>query len=59
MERLLERDVAKPPVVAQSSTGRKNQDIAIPDEEEDDLPGHEDERELEPTPLAVQVRAFH
>jgi hypothetical protein len=45
LERLLERDVAK------NST-------ALPDDEEDDLPANEDEKDLEPTPLAVVDAAY-
>ncbi|CAG8961100.1 hypothetical protein HYFRA_00002643 [Hymenoscyphus fraxineus] len=53
LERLLERDVAKP-----IKTAEKRLDRALPDDADDDLPGHEDERELEPTPLAVEDAAY-
>lgn len=59
VERLLERDVAKPALPAPLSGGQRKQDRAVPDERDDDLPGHEDERELEPTPLAVEVRTSY
>ncbi|CAG8973389.1 hypothetical protein HYALB_00000152 [Hymenoscyphus albidus] len=53
LERLLERDVAKP-----IKTAEKRLDRALPDDADDDLPGHEDERELEPTPLAIEDAAY-
>jgi Fungal Zn(2)-Cys(6) binuclear cluster domain len=46
LERLLERDVARPTI--SSHTER-----ALPDDTDDDLPGAEDEKDLEPSPLAV------
>ncbi|KAG9238783.1 hypothetical protein BJ875DRAFT_3446 [Amylocarpus encephaloides] len=57
LERLLERDVAKTatgPVNA-ASPGR---DRALPDDADDDLPANEDEKDLEPTPLAVVDAAY-
>lgn len=54
LERLLERDVAKN--AAQHSTSGPSQDSALPDE--DDLPANEDEKDLEPTPLAVVDAAY-
>lgn len=58
LERLLERDVAKPSPVVVGQGGKGRGDRALPDDADDDLPGHEDERELEPTPLAVEVRTL-
>jgi hypothetical protein len=59
LERLLERDVAK------SSLGgggigspTPSQDRALPDDGDDDLPANEDERDLEPTPLATIDAAY-
>jgi hypothetical protein len=53
LERLLERDVAKISSHAQSS-----QDRALPDDEDDNIPANEDEKDLEPTPLAVVDAAY-
>jgi hypothetical protein len=50
LERLLERDVARS--AAQASTS-SNTDGVLPDDADDDLPGAEDEKDLEPTPLAA------
>jgi len=50
LERLLERDVARS---AAASSLAPHADRALPDDADDDLPGAEDERDLEPTPLAV------
>ena len=50
LERLLERDVAKNIAVSSTSSGL---DRALPENEDDDLPANEDEKDLEPTPLAV------
>jgi len=55
LERLLERDVAKNAAAAPLSSG---QDRALPGEEDDDLPPNDDERDLEPTPLAVVDAAY-
>jgi hypothetical protein len=55
LERLLERDVAKNAAAAPLSS---SQDRALPGEEDDDLPANEDERDLEPTPLAVVDAAY-
>jgi hypothetical protein len=52
LERLLERDVARP-----YAPPIKN-DRALPDDAQDYLPGAEDERDLEPTPLAVVDAAY-
>ncbi|KAK0118870.1 hypothetical protein ONS96_011950 [Cadophora gregata f. sp. sojae] len=54
LERLLERDVAKN--AAQQSTSSPSQDNALPEDE--DLPANEDEKDLEPTPLAVVDAAY-
>lgn len=57
LERLLERDVAKS--AAAVSTTSLNQDRALPDDaEEENLPALEDEKDLEPTPLAVVDAAY-
>ncbi|TVY37380.1 Bikaverin cluster transcription factor [Lachnellula subtilissima] len=53
LERLLERDVAKN-AQAQAQT----HDRALPDDADDDLPANEDEKDLEPTPLAVPDAAY-
>lgn len=50
LERLLERDVARSAAQAANSS---QLDRALPDDAEDDLPGAEDEKDLEATPLAV------
>jgi len=55
LERLLERDVAKNAAAAPTFSG---QDRALPDDAEDDLPANEDEKDLEPTPLAVVDAAY-
>lgn len=57
LERLLERDVAKSNLGGVGSPP-PSQDRALPDEAEDDLPANEDERDLEPTPLAVVDAAY-
>lgn len=57
LERLLERDVAKSNLGGVGSPP-PSQDRALPDEGEDDLPANEDERDLEPTPLAVVDAAY-
>ncbi|RDW85024.1 hypothetical protein BP6252_02614 [Coleophoma cylindrospora] len=54
LERLLERDVAKSKTPAPALT----QDRALPDDKEDDLPAAEDEKGLEPSPLAVVDAAY-
>ncbi|RDL34637.1 uncharacterized protein BP5553_07765 [Venustampulla echinocandica] len=57
LERLLERDVAKPvpnPVSMTSSI----HEISVPYDADDDLPPNEDEKDLEPTPLAVMDAAY-
>ncbi len=56
LERLLERDVAKNTVAAPISSS--NKDRALPDDEDDDIPANEDEKDLEPTPLAVMDAAY-
>jgi hypothetical protein len=55
LERLLERDVAKP---AAAQLGLPTQDRALPDDADDDLPANDDEKGLEPTPLAVEDAAY-
>lgn len=50
MERLLERDVARS---AAATSLAPHAERALPDDADDDLPGAEDEKDLEPTPLAV------
>ena len=55
LERLLERDVAKG---SRNSATSPDQDRALPDDADDDLPAHEDEKDLEPTPLAVVDAAY-
>ncbi|CZR50594.1 probable binuclear zinc cluster transcription factor that regulates the ratio between aurofusarin and rubrofusarin biosynthesis [Phialocephala subalpina] len=56
LERLLERDVAKSS--ASASRTDPGQERALPDDAEDDLPANEDEKDLEPTPLAVVDAAY-
>jgi hypothetical protein len=56
LERLLERDVAKNSTA--STLASSNHERALPDDEEDDLPANEDEKDLEPTPLAVVDAAY-
>ncbi|CZT47290.1 probable binuclear zinc cluster transcription factor that regulates the ratio between aurofusarin and rubrofusarin biosynthesis [Rhynchosporium secalis] len=56
LERLLERDVARNS--GQNSTSSPSQERALPDDADDDLPGNEDEEDLEPTPLAVVDAAY-
>ncbi|KUJ22253.1 uncharacterized protein LY89DRAFT_704043 [Mollisia scopiformis] len=56
LERLLERDVAKSAGI--TSTTSPGQERALPDDAEDDLPANEDEKDLEPTPLAVVDAAY-
>lgn len=55
LERLLERNVAKSTA---PGTSHPSQDKAFPDEVEDDLPAQDDEKDLEPTPLAVVDAAY-
>jgi hypothetical protein len=55
IERLLERDVAKSLVHVSSGP---SQERALPDDEDDNLPANEDEKDLEPTPLAVVDAAY-
>jgi hypothetical protein len=59
LERLLERDVAKSAATASSniSSSLPSLDRALPDSE-DDLPPNEDEKDLEPTPLATDDAAY-
>lgn len=53
LERLLERDVARPaPAIS------PYMEKALPDDADDDLPGAEDEKDLEPTQLAVVDAAY-
>jgi hypothetical protein len=56
LERLLERDVAKN--AAPAPVASPSQDRALPDDADDDLPPNEDEKDLEPTPLAVVDAAY-
>lgn len=57
LERLLERDVAqKPAPNAVTSPGGSQR--SIPTEDDDNLPGLDDEKDLEPTPLAVSDAAY-
>ena len=56
LERLLERDVAKSAVAPGLTSA--SQERALPDDAEDDLPANEDEKDLEPTPLAVVDAAY-
>jgi hypothetical protein len=56
LERLLERDVAKSAAAAPVTS--PSQDRALPDDADDDLPANEDEKDLEPTPLAVVDAAY-
>lgn len=57
LERLLERDVAQKPSQTQNATS-PIQERALPDDSEDYLPANEDERDLEPTPLATVDAAY-
>ena len=57
LERLLERDVAKSAAGGVGSPP-PTQDRALPDDAEDDLPANEDEKDLEPTPLATVDAAY-
>ena len=57
LERLLERDVAKSSLGGVGSPP-PSQDRALPDDAEDDLPANEDEKDLEPTPLATVDAAY-
>jgi hypothetical protein len=57
LERLLERDVAKNAAVTTTGANLK-EERALPDDADDDLPANEDERDLEPTPLAVVDAAY-
>ncbi|KAB8299262.1 hypothetical protein EYC80_001347 [Monilinia laxa] len=54
LERLLERDVAKSSNLPASSIQR----MALPDDADDDLPPNEDEKDLEPSPLASVDAAY-
>jgi len=60
LERLLERDVAKSSSGGLGGVGSPppSQDRALPDDTEDDLPANEDEKDLEPTPLATVDAAY-
>ena len=58
LERLLERDVAKNNAPSQGLGLGSTQDRALPDDADDDLPANEDEKDLEPTPLAVVDAAY-
>ncbi|RFU36052.1 hypothetical protein B7463_g250, partial [Scytalidium lignicola] len=64
LERLLERDVAKSRAAAIAGLKSENEtketfpSQALPDDFEDDLPALEDEKDLEPTPLAVPDAAY-
>lgn len=60
LERLLERDVAKSAATASSniSSPLPSLDRALPDDSEDDLSPNEDEKDLEPTPLATDDAAY-
>ncbi|TGO51393.1 hypothetical protein BCON_0162g00150 [Botryotinia convoluta] len=53
LERLLERDVAK-----HSNHFSSNQRMALPDDADDNLPPNEDEKDLEPSPLASVDAAY-
>ena len=57
LERLLERDVAKA-ASSPPATPTPTQDRTLPDDAEDDLPANEDEKDLEPTPLATVDAAY-
>lgn len=54
LERQLERDVARNANLSTSNS----QGRAQPDDADDDLPANEDEKDLEPTPLAVVDAAY-
>lgn len=56
LERLLEREVTKSAAVPTKISTTK--DRALPDDAEDDLPPNEDEKDLEPTPLATVDAAY-
>lgn len=43
---------------SQHSASSPSQDRALPDDADDDLPANEDEKDLEPTPLAVADAAY-
>ena len=64
LERLLERDVAKPTRESVAGDGgggglgSGGAGTALPGDEDDGLEGQEDERDLEPTPLAVVDAAY-
>ena len=58
LERLLERDVAKSAAAAASISVVGSGDRALPDEIEDDIPAHDDEKDLEPTPFSVVDAAY-
>jgi hypothetical protein len=53
LERLLERDVARP-----GPATSPYMEKTLPDDVDDDLPGAEDEKNLEPTQLAVSDAAY-
>ncbi|PSS23149.1 hypothetical protein M430DRAFT_117037 [Amorphotheca resinae ATCC 22711] len=55
LERLLERDIAKS---SASTATAPHLERAVPDDVEDGLPPNEDEKDLEPTPLATVDAAF-
>lgn len=55
LERLLERDVARS---AAATSLAPHADRALPDDADDDLPGAEDEKDLEPTPLAASDAVY-
>ena len=57
IERLLEKDVAKS---SRGGTGSPptSQERALPDEADDNLPANEDEKDLEPTPMATVDAAY-
>lgn len=58
LERLLERDVAKSATTA-TTIASTSRDRALPDDaDEENLPALEDEKDLEPTPLAVVDAAY-
>lgn len=62
LERLLERDVAKPASTGSSKKGSRagttDPDRASHEDVEDDVSAPEDEKDLKPTPLAVEDAAY-
>lgn len=61
LERLLERDVAKPSTQATSDpsvASPPSQDRIAPEDNEDLLPANDDERDLYPTPMAIPDAAY-